>query len=113
MSKSIRIENPVSGPGFTTANRANRFIRDGQAAWAVPGVAIRFLRDPRNHRDRSVSQNASPVLPYWYERAAHAGIALESALAMTPVTSPAIALGRGKLKGASRYTFLAAQGCLA
>jgi hypothetical protein len=107
--KNIRIENPVSGPGFTTRNRACRYVKHGQAEWIVQGVSIRFVRDPRDHRDQSVRQNVC-VTPYWYERAVNSGVAQAAALANTPVSSPAVLLGLGKRKGASRRTFLSTQG---
>jgi hypothetical protein len=107
--KSIRIDNPLSGPGFTSRNRAKRFVKHGLAQWAEFGISIRFIRDPRDHRDQSARQNVE-VKPYWYERAAHTGIASPAALANTPVVASGILLGLGKRKGASRHTFLAAQG---
>jgi hypothetical protein len=107
--KNIRIENPLSGCGFTSRNRAKRFVKHGLAQWIEYGVAIRFIRNPRDYRDQSARQNAE-LAPYWYERAAHVGIANAAELANTPVSSPAILLGLGRRKGASRHTFLAAQG---
>ena len=109
MRKNIRITNPASGPGFTSLNRAKRFVKHCQAEWVQFGVSIRFLRNPRDHHDQSVLRNAG-IAPYWYERASHEGIACIDALANTPVIAPAKLLGLGKRKGASRHTFLAAQG---
>lgn len=109
MRKNIRITNPVSGPGFTSLNRAKRFVKHGDAEWVQFGVSIRFLRNPCNRREQSVLQNAR-IAPYWYERASHEGIARIDALANTPVIAPAKLLGLGKRKGASRQTFLAARG---
>ena len=109
MRKNIRITNPVSGPGFTSQNRAKRFVKRGLAEWVELDVSIRFVRDPRDHRD--VASPANKVLTgYWYERSAHSGIAEISALANTPVVAAAKLLKLGKRKGASRHTFLATQG---
>jgi murein DD-endopeptidase MepM/ murein hydrolase activator NlpD len=107
--KNIRITNPVSGPGFTSLNRAKRFVKHGDAEWAQVGVSIRFVRSPCNSRELSVLQNAR-IAPYWYERASHEGIARIDALANTPVIAPAKLLGLGKRKGASRHTFLSTRG---
>jgi hypothetical protein len=49
--KNIRVENPLSGAGFTTRSRAKRFVARGLAEWIESGVSIRFLRDPRDHRE--------------------------------------------------------------
>ncbi len=84
MRKNIRITNPVSGPGFTSLNRAKRFVKHGDAEWVQPGISIRFVRNPCNSREQSVLQNAR-IAPYWYERASHEGIARINALANTPV----------------------------
>jgi len=107
--KNIRITNPVSGPGFTSLNRAKRFVKHGDAEWVQSGISIRFLRNPCNRRDHSVLRNAGAA-PYWYDRASREGIARIDALANTPVIAPARLLGLGKRKGASRHTFLATQG---
>jgi hypothetical protein len=107
--KNIRIENPFSGRGFTSSNRAKRFVKHGLAKWVEPGISIRFLRNPTDHRDLSVRENVDATR-YWYERSAHSGVAQLTALANTPVVAPAKLLGLGKRKGASRHTFLAAQG---
>ena len=106
--KNIRITNPISGPGFTSLNRARRFVKRGMAEWVELGTSIRFIRDPRDHRD--IASPANRLTGYWYERAAHEGVADLAALANTPVVAPAKLLKLGRRKGASRHTFLAAQG---
>ena len=106
--KNIRIENPIAGAGFTSLNRAKRFVKRGLAEWVEPGASIRFVRDPRDHRDA-----ASPVKEatrYWYERSVQTGMAQLAALANTPVVAPSKLLNLGKRKGASRHTFVAARG---
>jgi hypothetical protein len=47
---------------------------------------------------------------YWYDHAAQTGMAQLETLANLSMIAPAAALGIGRRKGASRYTFLAAQG---
>jgi hypothetical protein len=106
--KNIRIENPLSGAGFTSKNRAKRFVARGLAVWVEFGVSIRFLRDPRDHRESSARKQVDTTR-YWYERAAHTGMAQLAELANLPMVAPHVLLGMGKRKGASRHTFLAAQ----
>ncbi len=108
MRKNIRIENPLAGAGFTSKNRAKRFVARGLAQWSEFGVSIRFLRDPRDHRETSARKQVD-ITRYWYERAAHTGIAQLGELSNMPVIAPHVLLGMGKRKGARRHTFLAAQ----
>lgn len=105
--KSIRIANPVAGHGFTTKNRARRFVAQGRAVWVVPDVVIRFVGADRRHgaAKRSVDNTRAG-----YDRAALTGMARLPELAALPMVAPAVALNLGKRKGASRYTFLAIQG---
>lgn len=103
----VRIENPVSGCGFTSKNRANHFVRQGRAEWVEMGVSIRFIE--RNHRHAS-AQKTVDATRYWYERAANTGMAQLHELANLPMVAPALLLNLGKRKGASRYTFLATLG---
>jgi hypothetical protein len=107
MRKNIRIENPVSGCGFTSKNRAKRFVAQGRAEWVQAGVSIRFVQ--ADHRHIS-AQKSADLTRYWYERAANSGIAQIADLANLPMIAPAVMLGIGKRKGASRHTFLATQG---
>jgi hypothetical protein len=107
--KNIRIENPLAGSGFTSKNRAKRFVARGLAVWIEAGVSIRFLRDPRDHREAAARRQVDTTR-YWYERAAHTGLAQLTELANLPVIKPHVLLGMGRRKGASRRTFLAAQG---
>jgi len=105
--KTIRIENPVGGCGFTSEKRAIRFVAQGRAEWVKPGVSIRFIQSDHRHVSarRSVDETR-----YWYERAAHTGVAQPAALANIPVVAPGVLLGFGKRKGASRRTFMANRG---
>jgi hypothetical protein len=107
--KNIRIENPLCGSGFTSRNRAQRFVAHGLAEWAEFGVSIRFLRDPRDHRECSARQHVEATR-YWYDRASGTGMAQIGELANTPVSGPSRLLGVGRRKGAGRHTFLATQG---
>jgi hypothetical protein len=107
MRKNIRIENPVSGCGFTSKNRAQRFVAQGRAAWVEPGVSIRFTQSDHRHGS---AQKSADATRYWYQRAAHTGMAQLAELANLPMIAPAVALGVGRRKGATRHTFLATQG---
>jgi hypothetical protein len=107
MRRSIRIENPVSDCRFTSSNRAKRFIAQGRAEWVEPGVSIEFIRSDHRH---SSAQKSIDATRYWYERAAHTGMAQLSELANLPVVRPGVLLGFGKRKGASRHTFLSSRG---
>ena len=107
MRKNIRIENPVSGCAFTSKNRAKRFVAQGRADWVQVGVSIRFVQSDHRH---SSAQKSVDQTRYWYERAANTGLAKLAEMANLPMISPAVALGVGRRKGASRSTFLATQG---
>ncbi len=105
--KNIRIENPVSDCRFTSKNRAKRFVAQGRAVWVKPGVSIRFTQSDHRHR---AAQESVDATRYWYERAAHSGMATLAEVANLPMVAPGVLLGFGKRKGASRHTFLANQG---
>jgi len=107
MRKAIRIENPVSGCGFTSKNRAKRFVAQGRAEWVQAGVSIRFVQSDYRH---SSAQKSADLTRYWYERAANTGMAQLAEMANLPMIAPAVALGMGRRKGATRHTFLATQG---
>jgi hypothetical protein len=105
--KDIQIVNPVSEHGYTSSKRALRFIKQGRAVWVERGVSIRFIED---HHKHVLAQQSANATRYWYERAVCTGFARYAELANLPMVAPAAALGLGKRKGASRYTFLATQG---
>ena len=107
MRKNIRIENPVSGCGFTSRNRASRFVAQGRAEWLQAGVSIRFVQSDHRH---SSAQKYVDQTRQQYDRAAHTGMAQLAELANLPMIAPAVALGVGRRRGATRYTFLATQG---
>ena len=107
MRKNIRIENPVSGSGFTSKNRAKRFVAQGRAEWVEAGVSIRFVQSDHRHNS---AQKSVDRTRWSYDRAAHTGMARIADLANLPMIAPAVALGIGRRKGASRHTFLATQG---
>ena len=108
MRKSIRIENPLSGCGFTLEESRQAVVKHGLAQWVEFGVSIRFVRDPRDHRDQSALQNVE-VPPYCTSAPPMKALRLQRRLANTPVVASGILLGLGKRKGASRHTFLATQ----
>ena len=105
--KYIRIENPASDCRFTSANRANRFVAQGRAEWAEPGVSIRFIQSDHRHCS---AQKTVDATRYWYDRTAGTGLAGITELANLPMIAPGVALGIGRRKGASRHAFLATQG---
>jgi hypothetical protein len=107
MRKNIGIENPVSGCGFTSKNRANRFVAQGRAEWVQAGVSIRFVQSDHRH---SAAQKSVDATRWSYDRAAHTGMAGIAELANLPMIAPGVALGIGRRKGASRHTFLATRG---
>jgi hypothetical protein len=106
MRKNIRIENPVSGCGFTSKNRAKRFVAQGRAQWVNAGVSIRFVQSDHRHNS---AQRSADLTRYWYDRAANTGLAKLTELANLPMIAPAVALGMGRRNGARRHTFQAPQ----
>jgi hypothetical protein len=107
MRKNIRIENPVSGCGLTSKNRARRFVAQGRAKWVEDGVSIRFVQSDHRH---SSAQKSADATRWSYDRAAHTGMAQFAELANLPMIAPGVALGIGRRKGASKHTFLATGG---
>jgi hypothetical protein len=107
MRKPIRIENPVSGCGFTSKNRANRFVKQGRAEWVEPGASIRFIQSDHRHHS---AHNSVEQTRFWYERAAHTGMATLAELANLPMIAPGLLLRLGRRKGATGHIFRAIQG---
>ncbi len=107
MRKDIRILNPAADHRFTPLKRALRFIKQGRAEWVEHGISIRFIE---GHRKHVLAQQSANATRYWCERAVCSGLARYAELANLPMISPAAALGLGKRKGASRYTFASTQG---
>ena len=107
MRKNIRIENPVSECGFTSKNRAKRFVTQGRAEWAQAGVSIRFIQSDHRHGS---AQKSVDHTRWSYDRAANSGMAQIADLANLPMIAPAVFMGVGRRKGASSSTFLATQG---
>jgi hypothetical protein len=108
--KAVRIDNPVSEDcHYTSRNRANRFVAQGRAEWIEPGVSIRFVTSDHRHR---AAQKSVDLTRLGYDRAAYGGVAQFADLLHLPVVAPAVLLGFGRRKGASRHTFLASRGIL-
>jgi hypothetical protein len=103
MRKNIRIENPVSECRFTSSNRAKRFVAQGRAEWVELGISIQFIQS--DHRHGSAQQSVDHTR-WSYDRAANNGMARMEELANLPMTRPAIFMGVGRRKGASRPVFL-------
>ena len=97
----------MSECGFTSKNRAKRFVAQGRAEWAQAGISIRFVQSDHRHNS---AQKAVDETRYWYGRASNTGLAQLAEMANLPMIAPAVALGIGRRKGASRHTFLATQG---
>lgn len=93
MRTGIRIENPASGPGFTSGNRARRFVAQGRAEWVEPGVSIRFIQSDHRHTSarRSVEQTALA-----YDQAARRGMAQIVEVANLPAVQPWKLLGMSR-----------------
>lgn len=104
MRKNIRIENPISGMGFTSANRAKRYIARGLAEWTTFGVSIRFLRDPRDHRVQSIERSMAETAAA-YDRASRGDVAQEQEIGNLPMVNPGRVLGRGRHNGATRRSY--------
>ena len=108
MRKHIRIENPVSGLGWTSRQKAKRFVASGVADWVKFGESIRFNR-AGDHQTCSVRAVVTET-QCGYDRASGLGQAGFKELANLPMVAPAVFLGFGKRKGASRSTFTNTQG---
>src|SRR5262249_18802107 len=107
MRKVIRITNPGEGVGFTSRQRAKRYVSNGSAEWVQYGISIRLVRS--SHQVQS-GQRSIDRTRDGYERASSTGMATLSELANLPMVMPAAVLGIGKRKGATRHTFVASQG---
>ena len=100
MRKNIRIENPISGEGWTSRNRAKRFVAKGVAEWVKFGETIRFCRQG-DHQSCSVRRVVDETA-FAYDRAAGNGMATLVAMANLPMARPAVALGVKIPKGGGR-----------
>jgi hypothetical protein len=63
MSRHIKIDNPLSGEGWTSMQAAKRYVARGLAGWSKFGISIRFVRndDYRECAARaSVSRSGRP-----------------------------------------------------
>jgi len=107
MQKPVRILNPVSDCHFTTKNRARRFVSKGRAVWIEFECSIRFV--PTTHQHRSVKRDVDRT-GRGYDLAAYDGRAEMQDLVHLPMMGVPRFLNFGKRKGATRHTFLAAQG---
>src|ERR1035441_8995157 len=103
MRKNIRIENPVSGCAFTSKNRAKRFVAQGRAEWVQVGVSIRFVQSDHRHGS---AQKSVDHTRWSYDRAANTGMARIGDLVNLPMIAPAVVLGVGRRKGATRPQWL-------
>lgn len=81
MRKNIKILNPLDGPGWTSRQRAKRYVARGAAEWVKFGVSLKFLR-AENHREVSVRRS---VADDGYDRAANIGMARRQELIHLPL----------------------------
>src|SRR5437867_2250628 len=105
----VRILNPASGRGYTSRKCAERYVRRGHARWVKDTSGRDCLEFVANGAIAAII-SASVTRETAYDRAAHTGMARIGDLANLPMIAPAVLLGLGKRKGASRHTFLATQG---
>jgi len=108
MRKNIRIENPISGEGWTSRNRAKRFVAKGVAEWVKFGETIRFCRQG-DHQSRSVRRVIDETAMA-YDRAAGNGRATLDAMANVPMRRPILAFGVGLPKRNGRRPSFATLG---
>jgi hypothetical protein len=101
--KNIKIKNPLSGSGWTSARNAKRYAARGLAEWVVFGVSVRFLRAD-DHRRGAVLHSVDATC-CGYDRAAGSGMATMEQLANLPMVAPAVLMGFGRRKGATHGLF--------
>jgi hypothetical protein len=107
----VRILNPASGRGYTSRKCAQRYVQRGVARWVKDSSGRDCLEFLASHAVAAIVA-ASVARETAYDRAARTGVAQLSELANRPVVAPAVLLGFGRRKGASRHTFLASRGIL-
>jgi hypothetical protein len=108
MPKKIRIENPVAGHGWTSRQKAKKYVSRG-LAYITPHGTLRFLRNG-DHQSASVQRVVDRTAAAYDRAACGQGIPAEGELASLPVTAPARLLNRGRRKGASGHVFRMAAG---
>lgn len=101
MRKNIKITNPLEGPGWTSRQRAKRYVVHGAAEWVEFGSSIRFLR-AETHCEASIKRSTADC---GYDVAANTGMATATELANLPMVAVGKFLGFGRRKGASRSAF--------
>lgn len=107
MQKSVRILNPINDHHWANQNRARRYVKQGRAEWVRVGCSIRFISSDRRHREMKKTVDPTRV---GYDIAAYEGMARLHEVSNLPMVLAGRALGLGQRKGATRHTFLAAQG---
>lgn len=104
----VRILNPASGRGYTSRKCAERYVRRGVARWVRDNSGRDCLEFVVGSAVTAIIA-ASVARETAYDHAAHTGMAQLSELANLPMIAPAVAMGLGRRKGASRHTFLATE----
>jgi len=105
----VRILNPASGRGYTSRKCAERYVQRGVARWVKDNSGRNCLEFVAGGAIAAIIA-ASVVRETAYDVAAHTGMAQIADLANLPMIAPAVFMGIGRRKGASRGTFLATQG---
>jgi hypothetical protein len=106
----VRILNPASGRGYTSRKCAERYVRRGAARWVKDNSGRDCLEFVAGGDAIAAIIAASVARETAYDVAAHTGMAQIADLANLPMIAPAVFMGIGRRKGASRSTFLATQG---
>jgi hypothetical protein len=104
----VHILNPASGCGYTSRKCAERYVRRGVARWVKDNRGRDCLEFVAGGAAARIA--ASVARETAYDRAVRTGMATLAELASLPMIAPAVALGFGRRKGASRHTFRATEG---
>jgi len=85
MRKHIRIENPVAGAGWTSRQKAKKFVANGCAEWVRFGDTIRFVNQARTEAVAGRFRHMTE-----YDRAARTGMASLGAIRNLPTTGDVV-----------------------
>jgi hypothetical protein len=87
MRKHIRIENPVAGAGWTSRQKAKKFVANGVAEWVRFGDTIRFITQ---HPSRAAVQRSVDTTRNAYDRASGTGMASLKAIQNLPAAGDVV-----------------------
>ena len=81
----VRIVNPISGCGYTSRARADRYVRRGMAHYVIQ-AGVRCLEfQPENARANQAASSAKRSAQLGYDRASSSGLATLDAVRNLPV----------------------------